>query len=284
MAASTPRSKLQAQQRTTPISHPMAVNPTRRTLQTLARQVKSPCPCSNNLTTSSIRHFSSTLPNHETASSTTYKPLSTEPSSSTPPRWSQTPERMRSPVRIRIRDNTKPFECNTDPARLDQFYKRFLGPGGENVLSEETKWLAVTHKSFEQGARGFNDRLAFFGRSLSTRADVSRKALDIAKMFGLHARDHTDVQFSTGRRILTMQTNLVLLNSSAANKTQRLTKTDGDRAVFEHPALEGLENLSDVPINEILTKQRLATLAAQMDMPAVIRWLPRIVSLPMKIL
>jgi large subunit ribosomal protein L15 len=34
------------------------------------------------------------------------------------------------------------------------------------VLGEETKWLAVTHKSFEQGARGFNDRLAFFGRSL----------------------------------------------------------------------------------------------------------------------
>ena len=75
-----------------------------------------------------------------------------------------------------------------------------------------------------------------------------------------------------------MQTNLVLLNSSAATKTQRLVKTNDDRRVFEHPALEGLENLTDVPINEILTKQRLATLAAQMDMPAVVRWLPRLVS------
>jgi len=38
-----------------------------------------------------------------------------------------------------------------------------LGEGGEKVLSEEVKWLAVTHKSFDQGRRGFNDRLAFVG-------------------------------------------------------------------------------------------------------------------------
>ena len=32
------------------------------------------------------------------------------------------------------------------------------------MLSEETKWLAVTHKSFDHGRRGFNDRLAFLGK------------------------------------------------------------------------------------------------------------------------
>lgn len=31
------------------------------------------------------------------------------------------------------------------------------------MLSDEVKWLAVTHKSFDQGRRGFNDRLAFLG-------------------------------------------------------------------------------------------------------------------------
>lgn len=38
-----------------------------------------------------------------------------------------------------------------------------LGEGGDKILSEEVKWLAVTHKSFDQGRRGFNDRLAFIG-------------------------------------------------------------------------------------------------------------------------
>jgi large subunit ribosomal protein L15 len=31
------------------------------------------------------------------------------------------------------------------------------------MLSEEVKWLAITHKSFDQGRRGFNDRLANMG-------------------------------------------------------------------------------------------------------------------------
>jgi large subunit ribosomal protein L15 len=31
------------------------------------------------------------------------------------------------------------------------------------VLDEEAKWLAVTHKSFDHGRRGFNDRLAYLG-------------------------------------------------------------------------------------------------------------------------
>jgi len=44
------------------------------------------------------------------------------------------------------------------------------------MLTEEVKWLAVTHKSFDQGRRGYNDRLAFFGRihyRLSTRSCVA---------------------------------------------------------------------------------------------------------------
>ena len=31
------------------------------------------------------------------------------------------------------------------------------------MLTDEVKWLAVTHKSFDHGRRGYNDRLAFFG-------------------------------------------------------------------------------------------------------------------------
>ena len=34
------------------------------------------------------------------------------------------------------------------------------------MLTEEVKWLAVTHKSFDHGKRGYNDRLAFLGKIL----------------------------------------------------------------------------------------------------------------------
>lgn len=79
------------------------------------------------------------------------------------PRWQYTPPGMKAPISLRS-DPTKPqYKVNSDPEVLDQYYGRMLGNGGEKMLSEEVKWQAVTHKSFDQGRRGFNDRLAFLG-------------------------------------------------------------------------------------------------------------------------
>ena len=58
----------------------------------------------------------------------------------------------------------KKWPVNESPEKLDEFYRKLLGEGGDVVLTEEVKWLAVTHKTFEQGKRGYNDRLAFLGR------------------------------------------------------------------------------------------------------------------------
>lgn len=60
----------------------------------------------------------------------------------------------------------KAWTVNSSPERLDEMYERLLGPGGSKMLPEELKWLAVTHKSFDQGRRGFNDRLALMGMSM----------------------------------------------------------------------------------------------------------------------
>ena len=78
-----------------------------------------------------------------------------------------------------------------------------------------------------------------------------------------------------GRRILNMQTNLTLLNSSAASQTPRFTSPTDDREPFQHVALEGLEYLTDTPIAEVLTKARLAKFASQLDMAEIMRWRPR---------
>lgn len=82
------------------------------------------------------------------------------------PRWQATPPRMTAPFR------SKPpvqngFIVNDDPDRLDDVYVKMLGTNGDRLLTEEVKWLAVTHKSFDHGRRGFNERLAFLGMSSS---------------------------------------------------------------------------------------------------------------------
>lgn len=58
----------------------------------------------------------------------------------------------------------KQWSVNESSKVLDDFYTKLLGEGGDTVLTDEVKWLAVTHKTFEQGKRGYNDRLGFLGR------------------------------------------------------------------------------------------------------------------------
>jgi len=86
------------------------------------------------------------------------------------PRWSYTPERMKMPFSINIpkKANRSVWKCNDRPDILDAMYKRFLGSSGDKMLPEEVKWLAVTHKSFDQGRRGFNTRLAYYGMSIGS--------------------------------------------------------------------------------------------------------------------
>lgn len=66
------------------------------------------------------------------------------------------PYRSKPPV-----DND--FPVNEDPEKLDRVYERILGRDGHKILTEEVKWLAVTHKSFDHGRRGYNERLSFLG-------------------------------------------------------------------------------------------------------------------------
>ena len=81
-----------------------------------------------------------------------------------PPRWLATPIRMKAPFRSKPPVYGNEFTCNEDPGRLDRAYIKALGKGGNELLTEDVKWLAVTHKSFDHGRRGFNDRLAYLGK------------------------------------------------------------------------------------------------------------------------
>lgn len=100
------------------------------------------------------------------------------------PRWSYTPPAAKAPFSLHLDSKRPEFSVNEDPAILDRFYIRILGKDGDKLLSDEIKWLAVTHKSFDQGRRGFNDRLAFLGMSKSIR--LTRK--EIGTHFSLPSR------------------------------------------------------------------------------------------------
>ena len=79
---------------------------------------------------------------------------------------------MKAPFRSKPPVLNNDYPVNKDPVRLDHVYERVLGEGGEHMLTEEVKWLAVTHKSFDHGRRGYNDRLSFLGMNIGLHVDA----------------------------------------------------------------------------------------------------------------
>ncbi|KAJ6781587.1 hypothetical protein PWT90_06127 [Aphanocladium album] len=135
----------------------MALQQCRTSLLRSRQAVRALVPCA--------RSYATTTAATETPES--FKISESSKESKTPaPRWSQTPAGMKASLPMDFAKNpkNKVWAVNNDPARLDQMYERLLGQGGSKMLPEELKWLAVTHKSFDQGRRGFNDRLALLGR------------------------------------------------------------------------------------------------------------------------
>lgn len=247
----------------------MASKTTGRSLQSIARTAQRGCSCSST-SIAPIRHFSSSASRPDV-------PYETDQAQR--PRWSYTPERMKAPFPAQPKNPDMAWECNNDPAKLDQFYEKFLGRGGDIVLTEEIKWLAITHKSFDQGRRGFNDRLAFFGMS----------SIPTSPCLPPFLSSHHTIPYQhhfltiTGRRILNLQVTLSVLHSPLSTATQFPPETsisanpnpNDRRKPFTHPSLALLQNLSSIPPSAVLTKRRLATLATHLGLRDVMRWKPR---------
>ncbi|KAK3377434.1 ribonuclease-III-like-domain-containing protein [Podospora didyma] len=156
------------------------------------------------------------------------------------PRWAQTPIRMKAPFQISVAKDPrrKIWANNEDPDKLDAMYNRLLGQNGESMLPDEIKWLAVTHKSFDQGRRGFNTRLAYFGRQI--------------------------LALETTRSVL-----LAPITGNAADKDEFKRKP------FTHPALANIDKLSVRHPQKIIDKEKLAKLVRDVGLMDVIRWKPR---------
>ncbi|MCJ1285463.1 hypothetical protein MMC26_004803 [Xylographa opegraphella] len=156
------------------------------------------------------------------------------------PRWQQTPSRMTAPVRMRQYKPKNEYRVNEDPRQLDQVYVQVLGPDGDKVLSDEVKWLAVTHKSFDQGRRGYNDRLAFFGK-----------------------------------RIVDLQSSLAILSSHAATGSPAPPPDSFEREQYQHPALDSIPQLTEEVRKDITSRKRISDIAQRYGLLSVLRWKPK---------
>ena len=154
------------------------------------------------------------------------------------PRWSYTPERMKAPFSLQQPKDPRRsiWRVNTDPARLDRMYEKLLGRDLARSLPEDLKWLAVTHKSFDNGRRGFNTRLAFFGRMIL--------ALETTKA--------------------------IMAGPAPSHAADPLGRTP-----FTHPALDNVDKLQVVQPHHYASPERLSALSREVGLAGVVRWKPR---------
>jgi large subunit ribosomal protein L15 len=192
------------------------------------------------------------------------------------PRWSYTPERMKGPgfsINI-VKDPSRTiWHNNDDPAKLDAMYTRLLGPKGDRVLPDEIKWLAITHKSFDQGRRGFNTRLAYFGGLLS-RPPPTVLAFGLGAPNRAHAGRLTKA--STGRLIVSFEATRHIMVTPASGQGSPRPDPFG-REPFQHSALANVDKLHTRQPQSVVSKERLAKLAIDVGLAEVTRWKPRMV-------
>lgn len=169
------------------------------------------------------------------------------------PRWAQTPPRMKAPFSPHItKDPSRSkWTVNSDPKRLDEAMDNFLGRDGHRLLPEELKWLSITHKSFDQGRRGFNDRLAYLGRHICIQ-EVTEAILQPGSAF-------------------------VPESLSPKKDDGQGDQFAGRREPFEDTTLRGLGNLSTVQPADVFTIEKVAKVAVLSGIPEIVRWKPRLV-------
>ncbi|KAK0668094.1 ribonuclease-III-like-domain-containing protein [Cercophora samala] len=222
----------------------MTLNPARSSLSSASKALarcSRPPPSS----VASRMGLSARQMSTETTPTTTEHTASNQSSSERRPRWSYTPERMKGPgfsINIVKDPARKIWHVNEDPEKVDAVYNRLLGKNGDKMLPDEIKWLAVTHKSFDQGRRGFNTRLAYYGR-----------------------------------QILALETTRsILANPLPEDAAQEAAISDEhDREPFQHPALANVDKLYARQPQDVISKEKIAKLAFDVGLGEITRWKPR---------
>lgn len=81
-----------------------------------------------------------------------------------------------------------------------------------------------------------------------------------------------------GRRIVSLQTSLALINSPQSFSVEKVDAYG--RKPYTHPALDGLQGLTSQVKDTVLNKSRLAAIAQRYGLDKVARWKPKRVCCP----
>ncbi|CAZ86303.1 unnamed protein product [Tuber melanosporum] len=151
----------------------------------------------------------------------------------------------RAPFPIR---NPRPFAVNDDPARLNEMYTTLLGR--DMGLTDEVKWQAVTHKSFDHGHQPFNEKLAIYGK----------------RVCWLHASLHLlNGPPIEDKRVYEPPNFVSSLDGTPYRKPEP----------FLHRDYKSLVSIKDRNIRAILDPGKLATIARLVRLDNVMRWKPK---------
>ena len=241
----------------------------RQALQTAHAQPTAAALARPFLASSAPRSFSSTPSPRDDAAALARAPAAAAAAeASEMPRWAQTPKRMKAPFSPHItKDPARSvWRVNDSPEKLDMALSNLLGKSGDRLLPEEIKWLAVTHKSFDQGRRGMNDRLAFLGRQLVTVECVQAILSS---------------QFTVAESAPESLAGETLEQAAAEARMARSIPQDvfkDRRAPFEPESLKKADKLSVLQPYNVLSARKLHKLAVETGIAEVVRWKPRMVS------
>lgn len=187
-------------------------------------------------------------------------------------RWDHTPERMKAPFSPHItKDPSRSvWVVNESPKKLDEALNNLLGHGGDRLLPDELKWLAVTHKSFDQGRRGFNDRLAFLGKQIAT----------MEAMQGILSSQYSSPAPAPATRPYEIPLDQFGKFGGELPDHRGIPEDIyGDRREpFQHPALDRTDELSSTQAMDVFSLKKLHKLAVETGIAGIVRWKPRKVS------
>lgn len=85
----------------------------------------------------------------------------------------------------------------------------------------------------------------------------------------------TDSGRCAGKRIVELQTSLAIITSESSSGQAQSKEDAYGRMPFKHPALEGIEQLTEKSMSSVLDINRMASLAHSYGLDRALRWKPK---------
>jgi hypothetical protein len=114
-------------------------------------------------------------------------------------------------------------------------------------------------------------------QELRSRQERLQRSISAARYGVLRCliQANANIVCCTGKRIVELQTSLAILTAEASSSLPTAKKDSYGRTPYQHPALEGVEQLTEKSMSTVLDINRMASLADGYGLNRVLRWKPK---------